>query len=56
MSITGDHTVGNLPDGASEGAMDRIVVAASIELAHLGVTANAVDPGATDTGWVAPSS
>ncbi|WP_405694759.1 SDR family oxidoreductase [Streptomyces sp. NBC_01185] len=53
VSLTSDHTAGNLPYGASKGAMDRITLAASHELAHLGVTCNAVDPGPTDTGWMA---
>lgn len=52
VSITSDHTAGNLPYGASKGAMDRIVLAAAVELAELGVTANVVNPGATDTGWM----
>lgn len=52
VSITSDHTAGNLPYGASKGAMDRIVLAAAVELADLGVTANVVNPGATDTGWM----
>jgi 3-oxoacyl-[acyl-carrier protein] reductase len=52
VSITSDHTVGNLPYGASKGAMDRIVLAAAHELQDLGVTANVVNPGATDTGWM----
>jgi 3-oxoacyl-[acyl-carrier protein] reductase len=34
--------------------MDRIVLAAALELADLGVTANVVDPGPTDTGWMTP--
>lgn len=55
VSITSDHTAGNLPYGASKGAMDRIVLAAAIELASLGVTANVVNPGATDTGWMSPA-
>lgn len=55
VSITSDHTAGNLPYGASKGAMDRIVLAAATELADLGVTANVVDPGATDTGWMSPA-
>jgi 3-oxoacyl-[acyl-carrier protein] reductase len=50
--MTSDHTVGNLPYGATKGALDRIVLAAAHELAHLGVTANVVNPGATDTGWM----
>lgn len=52
VALTSDHTVGNLPYGASKGALDRITRAAARELAHLGVTANAVDPGPTDTGWM----
>ncbi|MFJ4678150.1 SDR family oxidoreductase [Kitasatospora sp. NPDC088783] len=52
VAMTSDHTVGNLPYGASKGALDRITRAAARELAHLGVTANAVDPGPTDTGWM----
>jgi 3-oxoacyl-[acyl-carrier protein] reductase len=52
VSITSDHTAGNLPYGASKGAMDRIVLAAAPELAHLGVTANVVNPGPTQTGWI----
>ena len=54
VSITSDHTAGNLPYGASKGAMDRIVLAAAVELAPRGVTANVVNPGATDTGWMTP--
>lgn len=52
ISLTSDHTVGNLPYGASKGAMDRITLAAAHELTHLGVTANAVNPGPIDTGWM----
>ncbi|MFC5183475.1 SDR family oxidoreductase [Actinomadura harenae] len=32
--------------------MDRITLAAARELAHLGVTSNAINPGPTDTGWM----
>ncbi|MEV6925612.1 SDR family oxidoreductase [Dactylosporangium sp. NPDC051485] len=52
VSLTSDHTAGNLPYGASKGAMDRITLAAARELAHLGVTCNAINPGPTDTGWM----
>lgn len=52
ISLTSDHTAGNLPYGASKGAMDRIVLAAASELADKGVTANAINPGPTDTGWM----
>jgi 3-oxoacyl-[acyl-carrier protein] reductase len=52
VSLTSNHTAGNLPYGASKGAMDRITLAAARELAALGVTCNAIDPGPTDTGWM----
>jgi 3-oxoacyl-[acyl-carrier protein] reductase len=52
ISLTSDATVGNLPYGASKGALDRITLAAAHELAHLGVTANAINPGPVDTGWM----
>ncbi|GAB2952614.1 SDR family oxidoreductase [Streptomyces sp. NPDC059173] len=52
VALTSDHTVGNLPYGASKGALDRITLAAAHELAHLGVTANVVNPGPIDTGWM----
>lgn len=44
--------MGNLPYGASKGALDRIVLAAARELAHLGVSANVINPGPVDTGWM----
>lgn len=52
ISLTSDHTVGNLPYGASKGALDRITLAAAHELAHLGVTANVINPGPVVTGWM----
>jgi 3-oxoacyl-[acyl-carrier protein] reductase len=52
ISLTSDAVVGNLPYGASKAALDRITLAAAHELAHLGVTANAINPGPVDTGWM----
>jgi 3-oxoacyl-[acyl-carrier protein] reductase len=52
ISITSDHTAGNLPYGASKGAMDRIVLAAASEFRSRGIAANVINPGATDTGWM----
>jgi 3-oxoacyl-[acyl-carrier protein] reductase len=52
VAITSGHTAGNLPYGASKGAMDRIVLAAAYEFQALGITANVISPGATDTGWM----
>lgn len=54
IALTSDHTVGNLPYGASKAALDRITLAAARELAPLGITANAINPGPTDTGWMTP--
>ena len=50
--LTSDHTTHNLPYGASKGALDRIVIAAATELSHLGITANLINPGPIDTGWM----
>jgi 3-oxoacyl-[acyl-carrier protein] reductase len=52
IGLTSDSTVGNLPYGSSKGALDRIVLAAARELSHLGITANVVNPGPVDTGWM----
>ncbi|WP_138416865.1 SDR family oxidoreductase [Sinomonas gamaensis] len=52
VALTSDHTVHNLPYGASKGALDRIVLAAARELGHLGISANVVNPGPIDTGWM----
>jgi 3-oxoacyl-[acyl-carrier protein] reductase len=52
VALTSDHTAFNLPYGASKGALDRIVLAAATELADLGLTANVVNPGPNDTGWM----
>ena len=52
VALTSDHVIDNLPYGASKGALDRIVQAAAWEFWDLGITANVVNPGATDTGWM----
>ncbi len=54
IALTSDHTVGNLPYGASKGALNRITLAAAQEFAGLGITANVINPGPTDTGWMTP--
>lgn len=52
VALTSDHTAGNLPYGASKGALDRITIAAAKELAGRGITANVINPGPTQTGWI----
>ncbi len=51
-AFTSDHVVDNLPYGASKGALDRIVIAAARELGDRGITANVINPGPVDTGWM----
>lgn len=52
VALTSDHTTGNLPYGASKGALDRLVISAARELGPLGISANALNPGPIDTGWM----
>lgn len=52
VGITSTHTAHNMPYGASKGAMERIVLAAADEFRELGLTANVIDPGPTDNGWM----
>ena len=52
IALTSDHTTGNLPYSASKGALDRIVISAARELGPLGISANVLNPGPIDTGWM----
>jgi 3-oxoacyl-[acyl-carrier protein] reductase len=52
LALTSDHTVGNLPYGATKAALDRLVLAAAHELANRGLRANVINPGPIDTGWM----
>jgi 3-oxoacyl-[acyl-carrier protein] reductase len=52
IALTSDHTVGNLPYGATKGALDRLVLAAAHELGDRGLRANVINPGPVDTGWM----
>jgi 3-oxoacyl-[acyl-carrier protein] reductase len=52
IALTSDHVVHNLPYGVTKGALDRLVIASARELAHLRITANVVNPGPVDTGWM----
>jgi 3-oxoacyl-[acyl-carrier protein] reductase len=43
---------GSIAYAASKGAIEWITVSAAAELAPRGITANAVNPGPNDTGWM----
>ncbi|MUL38941.1 SDR family oxidoreductase [Gloeocapsopsis dulcis] len=42
----------NLPYAITKGAIEALTISLSASLADKGITVNAVDPGATDTGWM----
>jgi 3-oxoacyl-[acyl-carrier protein] reductase len=52
IALTSDHTVGNVPYGATKGALDRLVLASAHELGDRGLRANVINPGPVDTGWM----
>lgn len=52
IALTSDHVTGNLPYGASKGALDRLVISAARELGPRGISANVLNPGPVDTGWM----
>ena len=52
IALTSDHTVDNLPYGATKGALDRLVLAGTHELADRGLRTNVINPGPIDTGWM----
>ena len=52
VALTSDATTGNLPYGASKGALDRIVISAARELGPMRISANVLNPGPIDTGWM----
>jgi len=57
ISITSGQGFGPMPGElayvVTKAAIDAMTVTLAAELAGRGVTVNAVDPGATDTGWMA---
>lgn len=56
VALTSDATTGNLPYGASKGALDRIVISAARELGPMRISANVLNPGPIDTGWMDEST
>lgn len=56
INLTSGQSVAPMPGElayvATKGAVEAFTVSLSAELAARGITVNAVDPGATDTGWM----
>jgi 3-oxoacyl-[acyl-carrier protein] reductase len=58
INISSGQGVGPMPGelayAATKGAVEAFTVSLSAEVGPRGITVNAVDPGATDTGWMTP--
>ena len=56
INLTSGQSVAPMPGElayvATKGAIEAFTVSLSVELASYGITVNAVDPGATDSGWM----
>jgi 3-oxoacyl-[acyl-carrier protein] reductase len=50
--ISNPPLAGEIAYAASKGAVEWLTISAAVELGPRGITANAVDPGPTDTGWM----
>jgi 3-oxoacyl-[acyl-carrier protein] reductase len=58
INLTSGQSLGPMPDEipyiTTKGAIEALTTSLSFTLMRKGITVNAVDPGATDTGWISP--
>jgi len=58
INLTSGQSLGPMPDelayAATKGAVEAFTLSLAADVAKLGITVNAVDPGPTDTGWMNP--
>ena len=56
INLSSGQGTGPMPEelayAATKGATEAFTLTLAHEVAHLGITVNAVDPGVTDTGWL----
>lgn len=56
INLTSGQSLGPMPNElayvATKGAVEAFTISLAAEVAAKGITVNAVDPGATDTGWM----
>jgi 3-oxoacyl-[acyl-carrier protein] reductase len=56
INLTSGQSVGPMPGvlayATTKGAVEAFTTSLAADVAALGITVNAVDPGATDTGWM----
>jgi 3-oxoacyl-[acyl-carrier protein] reductase len=59
ISMTSGQSAGPMPGelsyAATKGSIEAFTLTFAAEIAHLGITVNAVDPGPVNTGWMSDS-